>query len=123
MCSCSVGKIPFESISVDQLLNDSNLRQNIMASTVISQKGFNSKDPEAIFLYIHCINPVGFANAFRKYDLTIVTNEEVQALATLHKQGVDKQKYKVDFMKVVGDIPLSANAIQSGSCKVKFMGE
>lgn len=122
MCNCSVGVIPVENIIASKILNDQSLRQVIMAQTIISKESFKNKDAESVFLFLHCVSPGKFQSAFKPYDLTIKTNEDVKGLASLHKQGLDQKKYKVNFMDVAGGINLTADELQSGTCNIQFMG-
>lgn len=122
MCNCSVGKIPARDLVADAILNDSNLRQTIMAQTIISKEGFQNKDAESVFLFLNCISPAKFQAAFKPYDIDIKTKEDIQGLAKIHKTGKDMELFKVNFMDVAGRINLTADELQSGTCNIQFMG-
>lgn len=122
MCNCSVGRIQVKDLVASKILSDQSLRQSIMAQTLISEDGFKNKDPESVFLFLNCVSPAKFQDAFKPYDIKINTKEDIQGLAKIHKMGKDMELFKVNFMDVVGRINLTADELQSGTCNIQFLG-
>lgn len=122
MCvACSFRSAPYFTLPVTQIINNSATRDNLISMTNIDSQAFKNGDLKSLMLFTFCAAPQKLKAAFKKYNLDVNTKEEVEALAELNKRGIDRDKFKVNFKDVVGEITLTPAEVQTSSCQVQFM--
>lgn len=86
MCGCG------GNMTVEQVINSSDLRDEICQKLKIDKVKFKAGDIYEISKFAYIVNPLGFKNQLAKAGLTVNSDkidEELLALAELHKTSSD----------------------------------
>jgi len=112
--SVSISTLP-SSLTMGTIMGDGEVKKILMEKTVIPKSCFSNNDPEAVFLFAWCSNPEALKAKFADPSVEIDINniDDVKAVASMHKQKIDVDKFEVNFLDLIKDIKIDTTKVSS----------
>lgn len=89
--------------------------------TIIDTKSITNENIKSFFLFVFTASPEKFKAAFAKHGLKVQTKDDVEKLATIAEQDIDKDEHNINLTDIVKGIILTQDEISNACNGINFI--